>query len=132
MMNNYENENYGGFESATYDNAYATPSANNISGVAKIKVIGVGGAGNNAVDRLIESGLKCAEYIVETGCTVRACSAHFSISKSTVHKDITERLFQINPTLAKCAGDVMSEHKQVRHIRGGLATKLKYAKLMHK
>ncbi|MBQ9728769.1 MAG: cell division protein FtsZ [Clostridia bacterium] len=63
-MNNYENETYGGYDNIPADNLYATPSANNLSGVAKIKVIGVGGAGNNAVDRLIESGLKCAEYIV--------------------------------------------------------------------
>ena len=48
-----------------------------------------------------ERARKCAEYIVETGCTVRACSAHFRISKSTVHKDITERLLLINQSLAK-------------------------------
>ena len=61
MMDNYDNSGYGYFE----NNSYSTEtSANNLSGVAKIKVIGVGGAGNNAVDRLIESGLKSADYIV--------------------------------------------------------------------
>ena len=53
MMNNYENDNYGGFTSVGMEEAYSAPSAsqapNNLSGVAKIKVIGVGGAGNNAV-----------------------------------------------------------------------------------
>ncbi len=70
-MNNYEeNESYGGYGYSTQntDNSINATSAdmsmNNLSGVAKIKVVGVGGAGNNAVDRLIESGLKSAEYIV--------------------------------------------------------------------
>lgn len=61
MMDNYDNNGYGFNEHSDYS---ANTNANNLSGVAKIKVIGVGGAGNNAVDRLIESGLKSAEYIV--------------------------------------------------------------------
>lgn len=68
MMDNYgENQNYGGeygYSSQSSLNAAVESAVNNLSGVAKIKVIGVGGAGNNAVDRLIESGLKSAEYIV--------------------------------------------------------------------
>ena len=69
MMNFNENENYGFYNEEPNEPQYsASPFSagvsNNLSGVAKIKVIGVGGAGNNAVDRLIESGLRCAEYIV--------------------------------------------------------------------
>ncbi len=68
MMDNFERENFGeydGYSTASTNMASAVETtANNLSGVAKIKVIGVGGAGNNAVDRLIESGLKSAEYIV--------------------------------------------------------------------
>lgn len=69
MINNFgDNDNFGagygfgGYEQSS--SASQEPVANNLSGVAKIKVIGVGGAGNNAVNRLIESGLKSAEYIV--------------------------------------------------------------------
>ena len=62
MFDNYnERENYGGLD---YSSSASDTSINNLSGVAKIKVVGVGGAGNNAVDRLIESGLESAEYIV--------------------------------------------------------------------
>ena len=68
MMNFNENENFGEyneeFDESQYSASPFSAGANNLSGVAKIKVIGVGGAGNNAVDRLIESGLRCAEYIV--------------------------------------------------------------------
>ena len=66
MINDFnERENYGGFGySETPAPAPVSEERNNLSGVAKIKVIGVGGAGNNAVDRLIESGLQSAEYIV--------------------------------------------------------------------
>ena len=67
MFNNFGDDNYGaGYGAGTYGESSpaASEPANNLSGVAKIKVIGVGGAGNNAVNRLIESGLKSAEYIV--------------------------------------------------------------------
>ena len=68
MMDNFERENYGEYGAYSENGMDAVSAAetavNNLSGVAKIKVIGVGGAGNNAVDRLIESGLKSAEYIV--------------------------------------------------------------------
>ena len=73
-----------------------------------------------------ERTIRCAEYIVATGCTVRACSAHFGVSKSTVHKDVTDRLMQINPTLARQARKVLDVNKSERHIRGGLATREKY------
>lgn len=73
-----------------------------------------------------ERVLKCAEYIVETGCTVRACSAHFSISKSTVHKDVSERLKFINVDLYERVRDILNLNLSERHIRGGIATRAKY------
>ena len=69
-------------------------------------------------EELEERVLCCAEYIVQTGCTVRACSAHFAVSKSTVHKDMTERLPYVDKVLYK--------NLRERHIRGGNATKRKY------
>lgn len=66
------------------------------------------------------------EYILETGATVRAAAKVFSISKSTVHKDVTERLGHINPELYRAVKAVLEKNKQERHIRGGLATKRKY------
>ncbi len=73
-----------------------------------------------------ERVLKCAEYIVETGCTVRACSAHFSISKSTVHKDVSERLKYIDGELFERVRKVLNFNLSERHIRGGFATRDKY------
>ncbi|MBQ7912266.1 MAG: sporulation transcriptional regulator SpoIIID [Clostridia bacterium] len=73
-----------------------------------------------------ERVLKCAEYIVETGCTVRACSAHFSISKSTVHKDVSERLKYIDADLFERVREVLNLNLSERHIRGGIATRAKY------
>ncbi len=73
-----------------------------------------------------ERVLKCAEYIVETGCTVRACSAYFSISKSTVHKDVTERLRLLDLDLFEEVRRVLDLNLSERHIRGGLATRDKY------
>ena len=75
-----------------------------------------------------ERVLKCAEYIVETGCTVRACSAHFSISKSTVHKDVSERLKYINVDLFERVREILNVNLSERHIRGGIATRAKYEK----
>ena len=73
-----------------------------------------------------ERAVKCAEYIVETGCTVRACSAHFSISKSTVHKDVSERLKYIDADLYERTRQVLDLNLSERHIRGGIATREKY------
>ena len=70
---------------------------------------------------------KCAEYILETGATVRACAEHFGISKSTVHKDITERLAEIDGELRERVRKVLDLNLSERHIRGGNATKRKYA-----
>lgn len=73
-----------------------------------------------------ERARKCAEYIVRTGCTVRACSAHFLISKSTVHKDVSERLKYIDPELFERVRSVLDHNLSERHIRGGIATREKY------
>ena len=67
-----------------------------------------------------------AEYIIKTNSTVRACAGHFSISKSTVHKDVTERLKDIDGSLYDNVREVLEKNLSERHIRGGLATKNKY------
>ena len=67
-----------------------------------------------------------ANYIIEYNTTVRQTAKQFGISKSTVHKDVAERLVLINPTLAAEARKVLDMNKSERHIRGGLATKEKY------
>ena len=68
-----------------------------------------------------------AEYIVKTNSTVRACAKHFGISKSTVHKDVTERLETIDKSLVEDVRKVLDTNLSERHIRGGMATKSKYA-----
>lgn len=70
--------------------------------------------------------LKLAEYIIENNSTVRQTAKKFGISKSTVHKDVTDRLEKINPAMAEKAGEVLAINKSERHIRGGQATKEKY------
>ena len=70
--------------------------------------------------------MNIANYIIEENATVRQTAKRFGISKSTVHKDVTERLMQINPALASQARRVLDVNKSERHIRGGLATKEKY------
>ena len=67
-----------------------------------------------------------ASYIIETGSTVRQAAKKFNVSKSTVHKDIAERLEKVNPSLATEAKRILEINKNERHIRGGLATKMKY------
>lgn len=67
-----------------------------------------------------------AVYIIETGATVRAAARHFGISKSTVHKDLTQRLRYTNFSLYLQARQVLEENKRERHIRGGMATRRKY------
>ena len=75
-----------------------------------------------------ERAINLAQYIIDSKDTVRGAAKKFCISKSTVHKDVTERLTQINPTLAKEVREILDENKAERHIRGGMATKLKYMK----
>ena len=67
-----------------------------------------------------------ADYVIDTGATVRAAAAHFGISKSTVHKDLSYKLKYINPRLYNSVKDVLELNKSERHIRGGEATKKKY------
>ncbi|MEG1290796.1 MAG: sporulation transcriptional regulator SpoIIID, partial [Lachnospiraceae bacterium] len=66
-----------------------------------------------------ERAINIANYIIEENATVRQTAKKFGISKSTVHKDVTERLMQINPSIAKEARKVLDINKQERHIRGG-------------
>ena len=70
--------------------------------------------------------LELARYIIETQATVRSAAQKFRVSKSTVHKDITERLLEINPALAADVKLILENNKAERHIRGGNATKKKY------
>lgn len=70
-----------------------------------------------------------AEYIVDTGDTVRGAAKRFGVSKSTVHNDITHRLRQVNLGLYGLVRDVLEHNKEERHIRGGDATRRKYALL---
>ena len=79
-------------------------------------------------DTLEERACELAVYIIETGATVRAAAQHFGISKSTIHKDISQRLPQYNRSLYRQVRLVLDENKAQRHIRGGLATKQKYLK----
>ncbi len=73
-----------------------------------------------------ERAVELGEYIIQSKATVRSAAKKFGISKSTVHKDITERLKRINPALAREARKVLDINKSERHIRGGMATKEKY------
>ena len=73
-----------------------------------------------------ERATKIAHYIIETKETVRSTAKTFGVSKSTVHKDVSERLLKINPSLAKQVREILDENKSERHIRGGMATKMKY------
>lgn len=74
-----------------------------------------------------ERAIDIANYMIENNATVRQAAKNFGISKSTVHKDVTERLEQVNPSLAAEARKVIDVNKSERHIRGGMATKEKYA-----
>ena len=74
-----------------------------------------------------ERATNIAHYIIDSKDTVRGAAKKFGISKSTVHKDVSERLKKINPALAKEVRVILDENKAERHIRGGLATKLKYS-----
>lgn len=77
-------------------------------------------------DYIEERVLELAHYIVSTNSTVRAAAKKFRVSKSTVHKDVTERLLELNPGLAAEVKDVLESNKAERHLRGGMATKEKY------
>ena len=77
-------------------------------------------------DNLNKRACELAVYMIETGATVRAAAGHFGISKSTVHKDLTQRLDQYNHALYLQVREILDVNKQERHIRGGMATRRKY------
>ena len=81
------------------------------------------GMKGNPEDRAVRLG----EYLVESGATVRAAAKVFGVSKSTVHKDVTERLRRCAPALASEVACVLQHNKEERHLRGGEATKMKHA-----
>ena len=77
---------------------------------------------------IAERAERLAEYITEQRATVRAAAKRFGVSKSTVHKDVTERLQSLNPALAARVRELLEQNKAERHLRGGQATKQKYAR----
>lgn len=83
-------------------------------------------------DYIEERAVEIAYYIIEHKATVRQTAKQFGVSKSTIHKDVTERLSQINPALAAEARKVLDVNKSERHIRGGLATREKYLHMAHR
>lgn len=78
-----------------------------------------------------ERAINLAHYIIDSKDTVRGAAKKFGISKSTVHKDVSERLLTINKALAVEVRRILDENKAERHIRGGMATKLKYSEKNH-
>lgn len=76
-----------------------------------------------------ERAVTLGKYIVDTGATVRVCAKKYGVSKSTVHKDVSDRLKLVDPTLYTDVKAVLEKNKAERHIRGGIATKNKYKKL---
>jgi|GEM_PF-89289 len=76
-----------------------------------------------------ERAVELGEYIIENKTTVRGAAKKFGVSKSTVHKDVAQRLKYVDPQLYKQVKQILELNKAQRHIRGGMATKLKYKKL---
>ena len=81
------------------------------------------------MDTIEQRACELAVYIIENGATVRSAAKHFGISKSTVHKDLSQRLPQYNNILYKQVRSILEENKAQRHIRGGLATKRKFERI---
>lgn len=80
------------------------------------------------IDTIEQRACKLAVYIIETGATVRTAAKCFGVSKSTVHKDLAQRLPQYNKVLYNQVRRILDENKAQRHIRGGMATREKYQK----
>lgn len=78
---------------------------------------------------IAERAERLAEYILENRATVRAAAKRFGVSKSTVHKDVTERLEDSDPVLARRVRELLDENKAERHLRGGMATREKFLHL---
>ncbi len=70
--------------------------------------------------------LTCARYVIETGCTVREAAVHFKISKSTVHTDLTKRLYSLDFSMYEEVRQILLKNLAERHIRGGESTRNKY------
>ena len=81
---------------------------------------------NDSIEKRV---ILLAHYIIDSKDTVRGAAKKFGVSKSTVHKDVSERLKEVSPSLYDEVRKVLNENKAERHIRGGMATKLKYIKL---
>ncbi len=81
---------------------------------------------NDSIEKRV---ILLAHYIIDSKDTVRGAAKKFNVSKSTVHKDVSERLKEVSPSLYEEVRKVLNENKAERHIRGGMATKLKYIKL---
>lgn len=77
-------------------------------------------------DNIEQRACELAAYIIENRATVRAAAKQFGISKSTVHKDLSERLAKFNQPLYLQVKEIMDQNKAERHIRGGMATRRKY------
>lgn len=77
-------------------------------------------------DTLEDRACEVAVYMIETGATVRLAAKHFQISKSTVHKDLSQRLPKCNQALYEQVREILDRNKKERHIRGGMATRRKY------
>jgi len=77
-------------------------------------------------DYIEDRVLEVAKYIIDSKATIRRTAKVFGVSKSTIHKDMTERLPAINPQIANEAKTILDLNKAERHIRGGRATRLKY------
>src|SRR5690625_84845 len=82
--------------------------------------------GDGVQDYIKERTIKIGNHVIETRKTVRRIAKDFGVSKSTVHKDLTERLPEIDPKLAHQVKEILEYHKSIRHIRGGEATRRKY------
>ena len=82
-------------------------------------------------DYIAERAVLLATYLLETGATVRAAALVHNVSKSTVHKDVTERLLLVDPALAARVKSVLEVNLNERHVRGGQATRNKYASQKH-
>lgn len=79
-----------------------------------------------------ERAAMLGEYIIESKATVRSAAKKFGISKSTVHKDVSQRLKNVNPMLYKEVREILETNKSQRHIRGGIATRNKYLRIRMK
>lgn len=102
------------------------PAAN--ACIARINVYGCRDL-ERVMDEMQKRVLEIGAYICEENATVRDAAKKFGVSKSTVHKDITEKLIRVNPAMYYAVRNVLDKNKAERHMRGGEATKVKYMNL---